>query len=265
MPRNGAGTYIRVPGTAYTNTTTADGSELDAEQNDIAAALTGSLAANGETAFAGNFNGAGYQISNITISGVDVSSSGVLGIAAGSLAFPSLKFTASPGTGIYRHAADIIGVAAANILAMTIAQDVVDIVCGRLKFPTIQAPSTDPNTLDDYEEGTWTPTGNGVTLTVNSAKYIKVGKLVTAFFNVSWPSTVSTADARILSLPFTVDSAMHGAVAIGYNTSSTAALGVVELNTSYIILVATSAGTVLTNANFSTRQLIGVATYMASA
>lgn len=56
-----------------------------------------------------------------------------------------------------------------------------------ITFPATQSASTDVNTLDDYEEGTWTPTlvghstAGSYTLTVlnSSAKYTKVGNLVT--------------------------------------------------------------------------------------
>ncbi|CAB4188686.1 hypothetical protein UFOVP1174_62, partial [uncultured Caudovirales phage] len=43
--------------------------------------------------------------------------------------------------------------------------------------------STDANTLDDYEEGTWTPTVTAVTTTGSPAyagSYVKIGKQVTA-------------------------------------------------------------------------------------
>src|SRR5678815_603330 len=32
---------------------------------------------------------------------------------------------------------------------------------GQYAFPSTQTPSSDPNTLDDYEEGTWTPSVGG--------------------------------------------------------------------------------------------------------
>ena len=58
------------------------------------------------------------------------------------------------------------------------------------------------NALDDYEEGTWTPTNAGATLTVSSAKYTKIGRLV----NVS---CLVTANANTSGdwggLPFTMD------------------------------------------------------------
>ncbi len=54
-----------------------------------------------------------------------------------------------------------------------------------IKFPATAQPSTDANTLDDYREGTWTPTlvtatGDyaGATLNIQSANYTKVGRMV---------------------------------------------------------------------------------------
>lgn len=54
-----------------------------------------------------------------------------------------------------------------------------------ISFPVTQSASTDANTLDDYEEGTWTPTLNATsgTITANASftkgAYTKVGRLVT--------------------------------------------------------------------------------------
>jgi hypothetical protein len=58
------------------------------------------------------------------------------------------------------------------------------------------------NTLDDYEEGTWTPSIAGLTLLSAGGSYIKVGTLITAQFVFDSSSTTST-DAAILSgIPF---------------------------------------------------------------
>lgn len=65
MPRNGSGTYNRVPGSAYTNGTVNDGSELDAEMNDIATALTASLTADGQKPLAANLPAAGYKLTGL--------------------------------------------------------------------------------------------------------------------------------------------------------------------------------------------------------
>jgi hypothetical protein len=55
-----------------------------------------------------------------------------------------------------------------------------------VKFPATQVLSSDPNTLDDYEEGTWTPTvtsqAGTITSYTASGTYMKVGR--TIFYNV---------------------------------------------------------------------------------
>jgi hypothetical protein len=64
------------------------------------------------------------------------------------------------------------------------------------------------NTLDDYEEGTWTPAdGSGAGLTFSTAvgTYTKVGNLVTVAYSVTYPSTVDTTDMAVGGLPFAPD------------------------------------------------------------
>ena len=60
------------------------------------------------------------------------------------------------------------------------------------------------NTLDDYEEGTWTPTVSLGTVTVVGASYTKVGRLVTISFTLStFSDTTSASNLTITGLPFT--------------------------------------------------------------
>ncbi len=91
----------------------------------------------------------------------------------------------------------------------------VSLLAGQLAFPATQNPSADPNTLDDYEEGTWTPVlvTNATGVTYNSASgnvqygcYVKVGSLVIASFNMTLTSkgTGGTGGVQIGGLPFTV-------------------------------------------------------------
>jgi hypothetical protein len=63
------------------------------------------------------------------------------------------------------------------------------------------------NHLDDYEEGTWTPTSSSGTITANYAKYLKVGRLVFVTFNIASPSDITSgATVQINGLPFTSSS-----------------------------------------------------------
>jgi hypothetical protein len=65
-----------------------------------------------------------------------------------------------------------------------------------IKFPSTQVPSTDVNTLDDYEEGTWTPTISGVTsgfTYTSSGFYTKVGKVVFVGGYIKYTSLTPTS------------------------------------------------------------------------
>jgi hypothetical protein len=76
-----------------------------------------------------------------------------------------------------------------------------------IAFPATQSASSDANTLDDYEEGTWTPndaSGAGLSLTVSIATYVKIGKIVILSYNLSYPSTANGSSAILGGLPFTV-------------------------------------------------------------
>lgn len=74
---------------------------------------------------------------------------------------------------------------------------------GQIKFPATQNPSANPNTLDDYEEGTWTPTlGGTTTYTVQTGAYTKIGRSV----HLSCTLTINTigtgSTLQISGLPF---------------------------------------------------------------
>lgn len=77
------------------------------------------------------------------------------------------------------------------------------------------------NKLDDYEEGTWTPTVATGTIETTTAYYFKVGRMVMITFAVGVFSDITTnADIRISGLPFnpTSPSNRHtGAVITRYN------------------------------------------------
>jgi hypothetical protein len=60
------------------------------------------------------------------------------------------------------------------------------------------------NLLDDYEEGTWTPTTTGLTgVTILNARYRKIGSLVTVDIRLSWTGSDGTNLALSLGIPFT--------------------------------------------------------------
>ena len=68
------------------------------------------------------------------------------------------------------------------------------------------------NKLEDVEEGTWSPNFNegSVTLSSNSAFYIKIGKLVTAGCRVANPTNVTSNNIVTLTgLPFTINASFY--------------------------------------------------------
>jgi hypothetical protein len=59
------------------------------------------------------------------------------------------------------------------------------------------------NTLDSYEEGTWTPTSDSGTLTVSGATYTKIGRQVTIMAEaISFADLTSSVSLKIGGLPF---------------------------------------------------------------
>ena len=85
-------------------------------------------------------------------------------------------------------------------------------------FPATQVPSSDPNTLDDYEEGTWTPSvGGSATYNYQLGGYIKVGKLVYIIGDMNI-LVIGTGSTNTLSgLPFAVDTNGHAAPVAYFN------------------------------------------------
>jgi hypothetical protein len=90
-----------------------------------------------------------------------------------------------------------------------------------ITFPATQSASSDANTLDDYEEGTWTPSlGGTATYTTRLASYVKVGRLVTVFCYISVNSIGTGSAIQISGLPFSVSSDIGaGSGAISYLAS----------------------------------------------
>ena len=103
------------------------------------------------------------------------------------------------------------------------------LVTGQLRFPATQLASADANTLDDYEEGTWTPTltfgggSAGITYGSQLGTYVKIGKLVWLNCRLALSAKgSSTGSARVTGLPFTNQGgSSNGEIQVGavwYNT-----------------------------------------------
>jgi hypothetical protein len=83
--------------------------------------------------------------------------------------------------------------------------------------------------LADYEEGTWTPT-NSAGLTINLAKYTKIGRQVTCWFDILTDNTVQVADMG--GLPFTAAEFAGGFVSV-HNENTTTVYSIQPEGTSW--------------------------------
>ena len=160
------------------------------------------------------------------------------------------------------------------IEALTIAQasGLISLPAGQLAFPATQNPSANANTLDDYEEGSWTPTiqflgaSAGVTYDAANTKgrYTKIGRQVSATCMVTLTAKgSSTGSAQITGLPFSaINDGLLTAASIGWTTGMSsvtgAVIGALLPNTGRINLYSSSNGVAaaLTNSNFSNTSAI---------
>ena len=129
------------------------------------------------------------------------------------------------------------------------------------------SPDPSSNLLDDYEEGTWTPTSAIGTIAAGTCSYTKIGRLVTATFALTFP-TSSTGGAQYLSgLPFTsINIDATGGVAWGYQTFSTDDGPVVSVDKQATVVkfYTENGSTSLTDTQLSGKSFRGVITYTAA-
>ena len=134
-----------------------------------------------------------------------------------------------------------------------------------ISFAASQTASSDANTLDDYEEGTWTPTMSGVTLSTAQGSYVKVGQVVTLHFNIIVPSVSSSSAAVIGGFPFnSAGQNFYGGGFLHYHDTSFDMLNLyIASGNASLALINPSSAITLTNA--SGKQFLGTAIYKASA
>jgi hypothetical protein len=135
-----------------------------------------------------------------------------------------------------------------------------------ITFPATQSASSDANTLDDYEEGTWTPvlarTGSNYTFSFQAGSYVKIGSLVTCSFsiNISAITTQGSTYNTLSGLPFTPKNQFSG------NLRYTGSLAIKAPLTSANSFYYSGAfffndGTSALQVNFTTGEMFGVITF----
>lgn len=139
---------------------------------------------------------------------------------------------------------------------------------GNVAFPAVQVPSADPNTLDDYEEGTFTPGisfgggSTGITYGTAYGTYTKIGRVVTFRGRITLTAVgSSTGAAKITGLPFNSTNRISS-VSIGEPTAMTgltgSLYGITETGAGTISLSQSAAAgsTLITNAVFTASTII---------
>lgn len=117
-----------------------------------------------------------------------------------------------------------------------------------ITFPATQSASTDANTLDDYEEGTWTPSlaassGTLTTVVNGTGNYTRIGNSVTITCAPSITTNGTGAGRLVISgLPFArVKNALTGATredgavgfAVGISEETTTSIGLQKYDATY--------------------------------
>jgi hypothetical protein len=154
----------------------------------------------------------------------------VVSISAGTAALPGLTPVGDPNTGIYSPGADQLAISTGGtsrvyvaadgkvgigVTAPTTAGGILQLN-GGITFPATAVASSDPNTLDDYEEGTWTPAylpaGNIWSYTKQVGTYVKVGTIVTLFFEITAQlDTVGNLNGQVAIVgPFASGGSVNG-------------------------------------------------------
>ncbi|MBC7280047.1 hypothetical protein [Hoeflea sp.] len=149
---------------------------------------------------------------------------------------------------------------------------------GKLAFPATQVPSGNANTLDDYEEGTWTPgiafggAAVGLITSVAGGAYVKVGRLVICTFSITLSAKgSSTGPATITGFPFAPSNEANSGLDISLYLNMagiTNLMGSMPLSGTVATLRngGTAASADVTDANFTNiTNLRGSAVYIAAA
>ncbi|KQU96429.1 hypothetical protein [Devosia sp. Root105] len=170
-------------------------------------------------------------------------------------------------------------VAGSMVEHLLIGGGVVGVPRGQLKFPSTAVPSSDANTLDDYEEGAWTPglafggSATGVTFASRGGTYIKIGRIVMVQFNFTLSNNGSGAGgASLTGLPFTSEGASFGQMQVSQWSALSGVVGNPTLTVSpstteaVINMSGATASVQMTDTNIpNTGVMIGGGAYFAAA
>jgi hypothetical protein len=156
----------------------------------------------------------------------------------------------------YNHNTDNLAITAADEINFTCDlatfSNGIAVTTGGIQFPATQSASADANTLDDYEEGSWTPVIGGGTCTNLNGKYTKVGRQVTVTVEVANGVLSGASGYIITGLPFPNGSTRSGTGTVAsYSLMDNAnPVGILVATTTQIDFVYNNASSNWSVANF---------------
>jgi hypothetical protein len=135
---------------------------------------------------------------------------------------------------------------------------------GQIAFPATQVASANANTLDDYEEGTWTPVMTFATpgnlsisaYAVQVGAYTKIGRSATLSFNISisagnYTQTTASGALQVTGIPF----AALGTANLNYE-GAVSAQGVTKASYTSLVARLTSGASILDFVAFGSGQAV---------
>jgi hypothetical protein len=190
--------------------------------------------------------------------GVSGGTGGMLGAGGENLLF--YTYTGSLGSETYTERARIVpfGIQSTNSISVGGATPTTS--GAGITFPATQSASSDANTLDDYEEGTWTPALGGfssITYSAQTGTYTKIGNVVNVVCKmVVTGGTRTSQDLQVFSLPFTSASQENSGGSWGYGygvVANTLGLPQLRINASATtVSLLNTAGGVLSGTDLNT-------------
>jgi hypothetical protein len=200
-----------------------------------------------------------------TVTGAKLATAGITSAQLAS----ALSDETGTGSVVFSASPTFTGTLTAAAITGTGLLDLSGASAGQIKFPATQNASTNANTLDDYEEGTWTPadaSGAGLTFSHAVGWYTKVGNLVTAAFSLAYPATANGSNNTISGMPFTALASTNNENRQGHRTGlamTAAGPGGFIIGSGTATFIAYSPETFgsFTNAQLTTATCIGTLIY----
>lgn len=271
MSFNGAGTFSLPAGNPVVTNTTVSSTVHNNTMTEIASGLSNAICKDGQTTITANIPMAGYKFTGLAAGSAngnslryeqlfttsDVDLLGPIGMTNGSVSAPSLRFTNADTTGIYYGTENTLKIACNSTESVQFSANGITLTQGRITFPASQIASSDANTLDDYEEGTFTPGiafgGNavGVSYTTQTGTYTKIGNrfLIDIVITLSDKGS-STGAVTVTGLPETVGALAPASVRLSALAAGLDAFhsGVFQVSTTTVPLqYVLAGGTAITN------------------